>query len=415
MGDQVVSSAQSFAISLAVTHSVSLSGIGAFAVTFTAYQVLMAVNRPLNTDPLTVGFAASGAARQRPAASAATGGALLLGAVVALACAAAGMLLGGATGPVLIAFSFGVPGFMVQDAWRCVFFTDGRPARACFNDAVVLAALGPACLVAARLAPHSAAALVAAWAAATTAGALVGCLQAGVRPAVEKAMGWWRTTVHLGGRMLGENVVAIGASSAGLLAIAAGAGVAELGRVRTAQVALGAVSPVIIALSTIVVAEGTRLLASDAGRFPRLIRLAGTGAAALTVAFVGFWLLVPAGVGGRLIGAGWEASKPLVLPSGLYLAAAGFTLASSGALRSLRRPGGALRARMVAAPVTVLAGVVGAVAGGAGWAMAGIAVGEGLCALLTFLAYRSAWRSWRRSPWPVAPFTLAEAEGRRPT
>lgn len=410
VGDQVVSSAQSFGISLAVTHSASLAGIGAFAVAFTAYQVLMAVNRPLNTDPLTVGFAASDAARQRPAASAATGGALLLGVIVGLACGAAGLLLGGTTGPVLIAFAFGVPAFMVQDAWRCVFFTGGRPARAFLNDAVVLAALGPACLLASRIAPHSAAGLVAAWAAATTAGALLGGLQARARPAVEKALGWWRTTVHLGGRMLGENVVAIGGSSAGLLAIAVGAGVDDLGRVRTAQVSLGAVSPVIIALSTIVVAEGTRLLAANPARFPPLIRLAGTAAAALTLGFVALWLLVPGEVGRRLIGSGWEASRPLVLPCGMYLAAAAFTLAASGALRSLRRPGGALRARIVAAPVTVLAGVIGAVAGGAGWAMAGIAAGEALCALLTFVAYRSVWRTWRRQPWPVAPFPLAAAD-----
>lgn len=410
IGDQVVSSAHSFAIGLAVTHSTSLSGVGAFAIAFVTYQLLMSINRPLNTDPLTVGFAASDGATQRPAASAATGGAVVLGLLAALGCAAIGLVLDRTTGPVLVAFAIGIPAFLLQDAWRSVFFTDGRPSRAFLNDAVVLVALGPACLVAARIAPHSAAALVAAWGAATATGALLGGFQSRVRPAVGNAFRWWQATLHLGSRMLGENVVALAASSAGLFAIAAGSSVNELGRLKTAQVALGPISPVIIALSTIVIAEGTRLLGQDHRRFPQLVRLAGMGSAALTAAFVIFWLLAPDVVGRRLIGSGWTASRPLVLTYGLYLAASALTLSASGALRSLRRPGAALRARLFAAPVTVLGGVAGAVYGGAGLAMLGVAAGEALCALFTSLAFRSTWKNWQRQPWGAAPLVIVGIE-----
>lgn len=410
IGDQVVSSAQSLAISLAVTQSTSLPGIGAFAVAFTLYQLLLGLNRPLNTDPLTVGFAASDVVTQRPAASAATGGAVALGLVVAPACGALGVVLGPPIGPVLVAFAVCIPAFLLQDAWRCVFVTDGRPERAFLNSVVVLGALGPACWVALQVAPRSAAGLVGAWGAATAAGAVLGGFQARVRPAVENAVRWWRATLHLGSKMVGENVIAVAATSAGLLAIAAGAGAKELGRLRTAQVALGAVSAAIIALMTIVVAEGVRVLAHNPHRFPTLIRMAGFGAASLTSAVVAFWLLTPPGVGRELIGPGWEASRPLVLPSGMYLAAVGSTLASSGALRALRRPGAALRARLIAAPVTVLGGVAGAVSSGAGLAMLGVAAGESLCAVLTLLAYRSAWKRWQAEPWSVAPIAIVGIE-----
>jgi len=410
LGDQVVSSAQSFGISLAVTHAVNLPGIGAFAVAFTIYQLLLSVNRPLNTDPLTVGFAASDLATQRPAASAAAGGSLALGLAAALGCGLVGSLLGVTIGPVLVAFAFGLPGFLVQDAWRSVFFTGGRPERAFLNDVVVLVALGPACWLALQAATHSAAALVGAWGAATAIGAVLGGFQAGVRPAVENTLRWWRATIHLGARMLGENVIAVATTGAGLFAIAAGAGTKELGRLRTAQVSLGAVSSVIIALMTIVVAEGTRTLAHDPGRFPQLIRLAGFGSALLTATVVAFWLLAPAVVGRNLIGPGWEASRPLVLPSGMYLAAVGVALTASAALRSLRRPGTALRIRLMIAPVAVLGGVAGAAFGGAGAAMGGIAASEWLCAVLTGLAYRSVWRSWRTAPWTVAPLVIGGVE-----
>jgi len=410
ISDQVVSSAQSLGISLAVTHSVNLPGIGAFAVVFTVYQLLLSANRPLNTDPLTVGFAASDLASQRPAAAAAAGGSLALGLAAALGCGIVGSVLGGTIGPVLLAFSLGVPAFLLQDAWRAVFFTDGRPERAFLNDAMVLLALGPACWIALNASPQSAAGLVGAWGAATATGAVLGCFQTCALPALENAVRWWRATIHLGARMLGENVVAVAASGVGLFAIAIGAGTKELGRLRTAQVSLGAISSVIIALMTIVVAEGTRMLAQNPRRFPQVIRLAGIGSTLLTSTVVAFWLLAPTAVGRKLIGPGWEASRPLVLPTGIYLAAVGVTLTASGALRALRRPGRALRIRLMAAPVSVLGGVAGAVAGGAGWAMGGIAAAEWLCAILTALAYRSVWKGWQAAPWPVNPLFIGDVE-----
>jgi len=65
----------------------------------------------------------------------------------------------------------------------------------------------------------------------------------------------------------------------------------------------------------------------------------------------------------------------------------------------------------LAAPLTVGGGVVGAIHG-PGPAMAGIAAGELLCALLTTLAYRSVWRSWKSEPWGVAPLPLATVDSR---
>lgn len=410
VGDQVVASAQTFAVSLAVTHATSLGGAGAFAIAFVTYQLLIVVSRAVNSDPLTVGFAASDAASQQEAASGATGGSLVIGLLAGLGCAAAGLIVRGSVGPVLLVLALGVPAFLLQDSWRFVSFMTGRPSRAFVNDGVVLIALGPACWVAARIAPHSASGLVGAWGAATGTGAILGALQAGIRPAPLGVVRWWRTTIHLGGRMLGENFVAVAAYGAGILAIAVGASVGELGRLRTAQVSLGAVSPLIIALSTIVATEGTRLLARNPIRFPQLVRVSAFAAAGFTAASVAFWLIAPPVLGRTIVGPTWDAARPLVLAGGAYLAAAGVTLTASGALRALRRPKRALLARSIAAPATVMGGIAGAVWGGAGPAMLGIAAGESLCALLTVLAYRSVWRIWKGQPWSVGPLATAGTE-----
>lgn len=402
MGDQVVSSSQSFAISLYVTRTVGLAGVGAFAVAFSAYQLLMAVTRPINTDPLAVGFAAADRASQRPAAAAASGGAVLLGLGASFFCGAVSLALEGTTEHVLLAFAVSIPALLLQDACRCVLLTEGRPGSVFINDTLVLVALGGASFAAGRISPGSAPALVLAWGGATALGAVVGSFQAKVVPALGRACHWWRATLHLGGRMLGENLVSHLALNACLLAVALGAGISQLGRLRTAQVALGGATPALIAVSTIVAVEGTRLLASAPVRFPPFIWLASGCAVGLASVLTVFWRLAPLDLGRGIIGPGWESARPLVLPCGAYLAALGASIATCGALRVLRRPGSGLRARAIAAPVTVVLGVAGSFYG-PGPAMAGIAAGEWLCAVLTGMAYRSAWRSWQREPWGVAP------------
>jgi len=410
MGDQVVSSSQSFMVSLFVTQTVGLAGVGAFAIAFSSYQLLMAVTRPVNTDPLAVGFAAADRAEQRPAAAAAVGGALTLSICASLCCVAVGLALGGATGRVLLAFAFALPALLLQDAYRCVLFTDGRPAPVFLNDTVVLVNLGAACLVVSRISHGSAAGLVLAWGAATAAGAVLGLLQTHVWPAVGQAVRWWRATLHLGGRMLGENLITHIGLNLCLFAVALGAGISQLGRLRTAQVALGAASPALIAISMIVAVEGTRILAHAPHRFPQLIRLASLAAVGLGASLTALWWLVPVRFGRLVIGPGWEEARPLVLPCGAYLAGLGASIATSGALRVLRRPGSALRARLIAAPVTVVLGIIGS-RYGPGPAMAGIAAGELVCAVGTLLAYRSEWKRWQQKPWPVEALTQVGARG----
>jgi len=323
------------------------------------------------------------------------------------------MALGGTTGRVLLAFSVSIPAFLLQDACRCVLFTDGRPALVFFNDLLVLLALGLACFVVDRVFPGSAPWLVLAWGGATAFGAIMGVLQAQLIPSIGQAFHWWRATLHLGGRMLGENLISHLALNVCLFSIALVAGISQLGRLRTAQVALGVTSPALIAISTIVAVEGTRLLARTPFRFPQLIRFASVGGVGLAGALTGLWVLAPLELGRRIIGPGWETARPLVLPCGLYLAGLGASIATSGALRVLRRPGSGLRARLIAAPVTVVLGVAGSFYG-PGPAMIGIAVGEWVCAAGTLLAYRSEWKRWKEEPWDLAPLAQAGAPGAVP-
>ena len=392
VADQVASSAQSLLISLWVTHAVGLSGVGAFAIVFAAYQILLAINRPLNGDPLTVGFSAAGHAERHEASSAAAGGALLLGAWTAGAGTLLGLAVGGALGHALVVFALAASAILLQDAWRCVFFTQGRPCRALANDALVLFALPPACLVAGRLAPRSAASLVGAWCAATALGALAGVWQTGVWPSVARGRRWWRATIHFGAHVLGENLIANFAYALGLTSVAVVSGVPALGRLRTAQVATNAANPLFLGIGTIVMADGTRLLATNPRRFPRLMIIGCLVAFVVPNAIALAWRLLPVRVGIVIVGRTWPVSRPLVLGAGAYVAGAAVSIVLSAGLRALRFPSRAMRTRAVIGPITVTAAVVGAVLWGPGGAIAGIAAAEWFYAVLMIPQFRRIWR-----------------------
>ena len=56
--------------------------------------------------------------------------ALALGAVAGVVSLVVGLALGGGVGRALVALGVVLPGLLVQDAWRYVFFAAGRPAAA---------------------------------------------------------------------------------------------------------------------------------------------------------------------------------------------------------------------------------------------------------------------------------------------
>ncbi|HEX3541661.1 MAG TPA: hypothetical protein VHT75_14605 [Acidimicrobiales bacterium] len=402
VADQVLSSAQSLLISLWVTHAVGLTGVGAFAIVFAAYQILLAVNRPLNGDPLTVGFSAAGAAERHDASAAATGGAVLLGLWTAGVGTVAGLVIGGPLGHAVVVFAVGAVAILLQDAWRCVFFTAGRPGQALVNDAVVFLAMAPACLVATRLGPHSAASLVAAWCAATAVGALAGIGQSGVWPSVARGGRWWRATLHFGAKVLGENLIANFAYTLGLASVVVVSGVAALGRLRTAQVATNASNPLFLGIGTVVMADGTRLLATDPRRFPRLMLIGCTVAFVVPNALALAWWLLPTRLGVLIVGATWPVSRPLVLGAGAYVAGAAVSIVLSAGLRALRCPSEALKLRAMIGPLTLTAAIVGALLWGPGGAIGGIAAAEWLYAVVMIPRFRAIWRDRRwESPRPM--------------
>jgi O-antigen/teichoic acid export membrane protein len=395
--DQGVNSAQTFLVGLAVAREVSLGGVGAFAVAVAAYQVLIAVTHPLHADPLAILYNATEERGSARAAEAAGAAALLFGATAAALVAVAGLVTGGVLSSVLLAFAVAVPAVCLQDLWRTHFVSSARPLVALANDSAVLAALVAGIVVSAQVRPHSAAALTLAWAAALWVGAVLGAVQAHVRPRLAGARRWWTETITFSRPMVGEYLLTTVAYVTALLGVALAArhGLDRLGELRTAQVALSPLNPLAIALTTLVLAEGGRSLHAGTDRLQRLVRIAAVAAGACSIVATVAWLAAPIDLGTDLIGPNWERSRDFLLPWGACLLAIAFAVSASAGLRALRRPDEALRGRLVSTACDVVGVTIGAVVWGPIGAVAGIAAGETVGAVLMMRRFETAWRSWR--------------------
>lgn len=394
LADQAVSSVSSFAVGLLVSREAALPEIGAFAIAFAFYQLVLALSRPLNTDPLTIRFSASASEEQRGPAASATGGAALFGLIVVPVGVVAGLAVGGGTGQALLACALFAPAFLVQDAWRYVFITHARPARAFATDFAVLIAVVPVALLFQYLLGSSGAAFIAAFGAATAIGA-IGCLgYSRLWPRLAAAARWWRKTGRMSRYMLGENLLSMGTYLAALSIIAAAAGSADLGRLRVTQVAFAPANFVTLALGTIMLAEGSRLAGRALAGVWRLAGVAVAAAVAVCAALAVLWLAVPTTAAAKVVGPAWPDAYPLIMPVALYFGGIGLTMVLSMALRALEATGQAFRCRAIAAPLTIAAALMGSLLDGVELAVLTMGVVELGCAA----AMATSLRRLRRTP-----------------
>ncbi|MDQ3979874.1 MAG: hypothetical protein M3314_10010 [Actinomycetota bacterium] len=390
LADQVVSSLTNLVVLVVVTRTAPLGEIGAFALAFSVYQLLLALTRPLNTDPLLISYSGETAEAQREAGRSASGGAVALGLLVGLVGVAAWGVVRGSPGRALLALAACSAIFLLQDAWRLLFITQGAPTKAVVNGVIALVALVPALFVTDQLFGATASSSVLAWAGATAVAALAGVPQARIWPRPDRALRWWKDTSHLGTPMLGENVVAMAGYLVAIASIAWVSGVPALGRLRAAQVAIAVSHPLILVAGIVVTAEGSRVLST--GRLRRLVALVGLGTAGFTLLVTLAWHLVPASLGRRVLGPSWAGARPLLLAAGLFALAVSLTTVVSAGLRAARAPRVALCARLVAAPLIVTAALLGA-RSGPGIAILAMAVVEVGCAGLMWIRFRRGARA----------------------
>ena len=363
VADQALSSLTNFALGLIVARSVSTEALGAFALAFASYAVVLNVARALGSQPLVVRFSGSPDEAWRSAARASTAVAVVTGLTGGLACACVALVAGGDLRDAFAALSISLVGLMLQDAWRFIFFAAGRGRDAFINDGVWAITMIPLMLAAA--ATTSLFWLTLGWGVAATVAGLAGIAQARVVPHLPSVVGWWRAQRALGVRFLAESMIGVLAIQAVLYLLGVIAGLAAVGALRAAQLILGPTNILIQGVQLVAVPEAVGALRRGVRQLTAFVLGVGAVLMALVGVFGLFVIALPDAIGVAILGDNWLAAKPVLVPVALGNIAVAAGTATYVGLRALAAATRSLRATIVGAIFTVTLGTIGAWNGGA--------------------------------------------------
>jgi O-antigen/teichoic acid export membrane protein len=375
LADQVVSSATNLVLSVLAARALTIEGFGAFSVAFTVYSFLIAGGRSMISRPLTVRYAAAGREGYRSAAQAALGATLVLGVVSGTTVAAVGLGMSGDLGTALVCMGVVLPGLLLQDMWRMVFITEGRPQAAFVNDlvwGVVQVGLVLGFIAADR---QSAVTLLAAWGGAALVVAVLGGFQFRGRPRLRSSGPWLYAQRDLLVYYFASFVTVMGANQVAWLLIAGLGDVSDVGALRAAQVVLGPLNLLGFALAAFAVPEMARRQLS--GR--RAIQASAALSAVLVVADLAWgavliWL--PDSAGQVLLGDSWTTAQEVLPASLLGLVAIGVGFGANNLMVARGFAKETFWINCLLAPGFIVFGVLGLEWGGAPGAALGLSLAQ---------------------------------------
>lgn len=373
--DQVISSGTNALLSFLVARSVTDSDFGGFSVAFTIFSLFIGISRAFASSPLSVRYAGKSDGDFRKGTASAVGAALAIGMIGGAGCLIVGSLLGGPAGLALLALGLVLPGLLVQDAWRFVFFAMARPKAAVVNDAVwaVLQLSAVWALVVMRF--DSSGAYILAWGFSACAAALLGLRQTGTRPLPFRSLGWLRAHRDLTKYLLLEYVTLQGSLQLTLLLIASIASLSTVGALRGAQVLLGPATIVAVGMYSFALPEFSRRRDVLNARQWMLGAVALSFLVTATVALWGIlFLVLPDAVGRELLGATWPATREILVASIVQAAGAAIAMGPATMLYAMDRAKVTLAIHSALAPMVFGGGIIGVMVDGANGAAWGFSV-----------------------------------------
>jgi O-antigen/teichoic acid export membrane protein len=370
--DQAFSSLTNFALTILVARALSPRLFGAFTVAYLLYVFLLQLSRAISSEALVVRYSAA-PKTWRDGAAKASGVALLFGLVSGCLTLGVALAFPEPLRSALIAMAIVLPGLILQDAWRFVFFAKGRPVQAAVNDMTWALVQFPALLFLLTESHPTVPRLVLVWGGSATVAALLGAFQARLIPAPQRCLTWFREQRDLIPQFAMEFIAFRGALQLTSYAVGIVAGLAALGSLRAAQVLFGPLSLFFLSAGIVGVPESVRLLERSGEHLRQAVRRMSVGLTLAAAVWGAPLLFLPNRAGTALLHANWHDARPLLLPTLLATAAAGANVGSRTGLRALQAANDSLRARLVIGPLTVALGTAGAVWDGALGAAIGLA------------------------------------------
>jgi O-antigen/teichoic acid export membrane protein len=347
VADQAVSSLSNIALTVVVARAVAPADFGRYVLVLATYQLLVAVNQALVSEPFLVLMRSDDGSGAEPGAlGAAVGVGVVSGAVI-------GSIAVISSAPALLALAFAMPGLLWQDTLRFVAFGRRRPEIALVSDtAWSLGQLVVTFFVLSR--GHDVTALVVAWAVPGVASAAPAALMLGAWPRARAVPEWVRSSRGLAARFLGEVVATVGVFQVTLYAVGWWVGLAGAGALRLAQTLFGPVNVAMAAARASVLPELTRSI-RDTRQVARLRNIVSAALAGFAALWTTGLLLVPVPDGVHLFGETWLGVTGVLWIVGLQKVLDAGGMGAFLVLRARRLATLTLKVRAVAGALTLAA------------------------------------------------------------
>jgi O-antigen/teichoic acid export membrane protein len=177
-----------------------------------------------------------------------------------------------------------------------------------------------------------------------------------------------------------------------VIGIGALAGLAEVGAIRAAQLLLGPLTVIYLGVSLAGLPEGIRALHVSKAKLRRACALWSAELAVCALGVGVFASILPDRFGTMLLGENWPSANTVVFPLSVSMAASGIIMGAGIGLRALAAARLSLRARLIVAPLVLVAALLGAATGGARGAAWGFAAAYSVGCLVWWRYFREALR-----------------------
>lgn len=390
LADQGLSSLTNFLVGIVIAKNVGLEDFGAYALAFSAYCLVLGVGRAVASEPFAVRYSALKSEQSKAAASAAAGTALLLGAGGSVLALAAFALLPQEYRGLAAALAIILPGIILQDAWRLLFFARGEGKSAFANDLVWAVLLVPAFAVDFLDGEVSAASLFLAWGCAGAGAAVFGTIQFGALPSAAASRSWLKDNKTLWPRYVCEGLAINGSQQIYMFVLAGITGLASVGALRLVLVVLGPVNVLVQGIGAVAVPEAARALASGSAKLRRTAAVFSVLVAAGAAAWGIVVFMLPEQWIAAVAGPGWTAAAVLALPLVLVQVLNGARTGPIAALRAMGEARRSMWTRIAVSLLNILLAIGGALVAGIAGAAWGLALAAFLNLCLWLLQYKLA-------------------------
>ncbi|CAO5228657.1 MATE family efflux transporter [Frankia sp. AgKG'84/4] len=388
--DQVLSSGTNAVMSFVIARSVSTSEFGAFGVAFAIFSLMIGFSKAAGTAPLGIRFADAQPRVFRAAAAAGVGTAFAVGLLSGVVTLLVGLGVGGSVGAALVAMGLVFPALLLQDAWRQVFFAEGRPAAAALNDGVWAVVQFVAIFALIVRDVSTSWAMLLAWGGAAAVAAVLGIYQAGFGPATGQVRTWLVDHRDINGYMSAEYLTVQGAQQASTLLLGALNAIDIVGALRGVQTLLGPTTILAVGIVSWAIPEFSRR--KDMSPAARLRAAYALSAVIVSVGVIWgtIFLVLPESVGHALLGDTWAQTHHLLALSIVQQAGPAATVGPACMLYALGKAKLTFRANLILAPQLLVYPVIGLELGGGTGAVVGYIAAFWITVPFWFLLLRSA-------------------------